>query len=189
METIPTRYLGRALKGHSIVELCRRRLAPDKLRGFVVGFSPTLLLLHVLNDEIKLNGYTVIRRRDISLFQVAEHEDFYLRVLKLRRLVPRALRGVALESVSSLVSSASRRFPLITIYQERKDPDSCFIGSPQQTTDTMLDLKCIIPGAQWDPDPFRIRLNSVTRINFGGAYEEALAIASKASSKPKRTRG
>jgi hypothetical protein len=188
MDTLPKRHLTFARKSRSIIELNRRRLEPDKLRGMIIGFSPSLVLLQILNDEIKLNGYSIIRRRDISRFQPAEHADFYSKVLKLRHLAPRIPRGVMLDTVSSAIASSARRYPLITIHQERKDPDCCYIGTPHLITNTTLHLKCINHGATWDPDPFQYRLDSITRIDFGGAYEEALAIASESHTKPRRIR-
>jgi hypothetical protein len=48
-----------------------------------------------------------------------------------------------------------------------------------------VSLLEIGPDAVWDKEPSEIRLGEITRIEFGGGYEEALHLV---GGRPKRTR-
>jgi hypothetical protein len=42
----------------------------------------------------------------------------------------------------------------------------------------------IDPHAQWDPDPSAHKISEITRVNFGGGYEDALALVGGAPPTP-----
>ncbi len=54
------------------------------------------------------------------------------------------------------------------------DPDVCQIGRVMSVAATTLSLLEIDPGAVWDEAPTRYALKQITRVDFGGDYEEAL---------------
>ncbi len=42
---------------------------------------------------------------------------------------------------------------------------------------TVLSIRYIDPGGEWDDDEDRYAMSDITRVDFGGAYEEALVLA------------
>ena len=91
--------------------------------------------------------------------------------------------GISLTSLPDLLESIGRSYPLITIHPEKVKPDVCYIGpllSIAKATFTIDDLDC---NAEWS-GPRRLRFSDVTRVDFGGGYEEALAAT--APKRPKR---
>ena len=72
-----------------------------------------------------------------------------------------------------LLLSANLIFPLVTIHRERVDPDICEIGRVVWADKRYLSLREIDPHAKWEQQR-QYRLSEITRVDFGGAYEEAL---------------
>ena len=144
--------------------------------GFVVGFSEDLLLFHALNpDTFRLNGYIVLRLEDVKEYRAFDKPEFWRnRAVRGFGLKPVRPVGISLSSLPDLLESIAKRFPLITFHTERTKPDVCYIGSllaKAEATFTIEDLDC---NAEWT-GPRRLKFRDITRIDFGGGYEEALA--------------
>lgn len=96
--------------------------------------------------------------------------------LRLRRLRKPSKPRVRLKSMSTALRSASRAFPLVTIHREVVDRGACHIGQVASLDSRRVALLEIDPGAEWDQEPTLYRLSEITRVDFGGGYEEALAL-------------
>lgn len=69
---------------------------------------------------------------------------------------------------------------LISVHREVVEPDTCYVGRIVDFDQETLSLFTIDPGANWVAEPMRIRLEDITRIDFGGAYEDALSLVAGA---------
>jgi len=76
------------------------------------------------------------------------------------------------------LKSANALFSLVTIHRERIKPDTCAIGKVIDIAENHLLFLEIGPDAAWEEKPSKIRLNDITRVDFGGGYEEALYLVS-----------
>jgi hypothetical protein len=169
--------LSSAKRTRAIVEIWRRPIDKHRLNAAVVDHRNGLVLLNVLDDLILLNGFSVIRVADISALEPKpRYAWFYGHALKKRKVTPRVPRGISLSSLPELMASASRLFPLVTIHRERSRPGECEIGRSPSVNGSSLTMSTISPNAEWHSRPFRCRLSSVTKVDFGGRYEEALAL-------------
>jgi hypothetical protein len=81
---------------------------------------------------------------------------------------------VSVKDITKLLTSANRAFALVTIHREKVDPDVCWIGRIVRVEHGRVSLLKIEPGAIWDDEPTDYDLNEITRVSFGGNYEEAL---------------
>ena len=73
-----------------------------------------------------------------------------------------------------MLTTANRAFPLVTIYREQADAGVCHIGRVVGVSKTSVTLLEIGPDATWYAEPEAYRLSEITRVDFGGGYEEAL---------------
>lgn len=155
--------------------------------GFIVGFSDDLIILNVLDiDTFRLNGYTAIRTEDLKDYRDFNKDKFWQnRAARLLKLSPVRPAGISLTSIPELLASIAKRYSLITIHPERTKPGVCYIGPLLAITDltfTIDDLDC---NAEWT-GPRRLKFSEVTRVDFGGGYEEALALTAPKRRKRKR---
>ena len=155
--------------------------------GFVVDFSDSLVLFHVLEtDTFRLNGYTVIRMEDISQYRVFGKAEYWqFRAVKHFHLRPVRPAGISVASLPELLRSVSKHYPLITFHPEKKRPDVCYIGPLVSITERTFTIADLNSNAEWSGSR-RMKVSDVTRVDFGGGYEEALAVT--APKRPKAGR-
>ena len=171
-------------RSRHLVQVKRRLKGTGRTTGFIVDFSDSLVLFHALDmDTFRLNGYTVIRKKDISYYRVFSKAEYWqVRAVRHFRLRPIRPAGISVTSLPELLKSVAEHYPLITLHPERTKPDVCFIGSlasMKELTFTMEDLNC---NAEWT-GPRRIKFGDVSKVEFRGGYESALA-----ATAPKRTK-
>ncbi|ETX10326.1 hypothetical protein MUS1_15535 [Marinomonas ushuaiensis DSM 15871] len=171
--------LEKARTRNNVVRIFREELdGPENWTdGFVVAANEEMVLLQLVDDSIRLNGYQVLFLEDISDFaHPAPFNDFQKKVL--------ALRGeevvdpeVELDDLAVLLIDVSEEFGLVTLHREEIEPDSCEIGRVVRADAVTYELEEIGSDARWFDDTFEYDLYDITRIEFGGAYEDALMLA------------
>jgi hypothetical protein len=144
------------------------------VEGYVLDIGQHFFLL-TLVDEICFNGFSCLRLRDIRNLQVpAKYAAFIEAGLKKRGQRKPKKPRVSVRGLPELLLSANEAFPLLTIHRESVDPDVCNIGRLAGLRRGRVALLEIGPDATWDAKPEEYSLNQITRIDFGGGYEEAL---------------
>lgn len=170
-----------------LFEVKRRLKDTGTTTGFIVDFSDSLVLLHTFDtDTFRLNGYSVIRKADISHYRVFSKAEYWqFRAVRRFRLRPMQPAGISVASLPELLKSVAEHYPLITLHPEKTKPEVCFIGtlaSMTERTFTIEDLNC---NAEWS-GPRRMKFGDVTRVEFGGGYEAALAVTAPKRAKTRR---
>lgn len=150
------------------------RFDDTSIRGYVSDVGADFFLLALVSDRLRWDGFECFRIKDVQDLRPDPYVGFVEAALKKRGLRRPRKPKIDLQSVEHLLLSAGKAFPLVTIHMEKKDPDVCFIGSVRGVSDGKLSLLGISPHAQWDTNPDAFPLRRITRVNFGGEYEEAL---------------
>lgn len=143
--------------------------------GYVLDVGPQFFLLALIDENIRFNGFQCLRIGDVRRLKLPFPYEWFITVaLRKRKETFPAKPDVDLRDTSSLIHSASDIFPLITIHRERKKPDSCWIGKVVSITEEHVTLQEIGPDAVWQEKPSKYPLREITRVDFGGGYEDAL---------------
>ncbi|BDX02429.1 MAG: hypothetical protein ACPGRG_03470 [Marinomonas sp.] len=171
--------LEKARTRNNVVRIFREELdGPDSWTdGFVVDANEEMVLLQLVDDSVRLNGYQILFLEDISDFaHPAPFNDFQKKVLSLRgeEVVD---PEVELDDLAVLLIDISEEFGLVTLHREEIEPDSCEIGRVVRADAVTYELEEIGSDARWFDETFEYDLYDITRIEFGGAYEEALLMA------------
>lgn len=145
--------------------------------GYVLGATEELVLLHRLDDGISLDGYEVVRARDVTACTGDfPHAPFYARALELKGDQPRPAAGLDLSSMEALQRTASERFPLLVLHRERTTPGECSIGRVRTFGARTLRLRWLSPDAEWTEPDEVYSYASITRVELGTRYDTALAL-------------
>jgi hypothetical protein len=153
-----------------------RRFERSSIRGYVLDIGPRFFLLALVSDRIRFDGFECFRLNDVSNIRPDPYTKFVETALRRRaEYLPRRPR-VSMASIEELLLSANRAFPLVAIHRERVDPDVCSIGRVLGIDRGRVTLLEINPHAAWEKNPSEYSLREITRVNFGGDYEDALAI-------------
>lgn len=169
-----------------LVKINREPIDENPLEGFLIERTKDLLLLNLVNpDVVCLNGYSVIRHRDVRKLKVQRKDSFLIRALNLKKLSPSGPCDISIASWPDLLVSLNRQFPLFTIHQEALDSEVCYVGRLAARSATTFGIKEIDPDARWSRSR-SYKFKDLTKVDFGGGYENALAQLAAASSKRKK---
>jgi hypothetical protein len=162
-----------AMHGRLLIRFSRR-FENSTIRGYVLDIGPDFFLLALLSDRIWFDGFECFRIRDIRNVKPDPYLSFAEAALRKRReRRPRKPR-ISVANLETLLRSSGRLFPLVTIHREQVGPDVCWIGSIVAVASGQVSLLEINPDASWDDTPTKYPLRQITRVNFGGDYENAL---------------
>lgn len=170
--------LEKAQTRNNLVRIFREELdGPDNWSdGFIIDANEEMVLLQLVDDSIRLNGYQILFLEDISDFvHPAPFNDFQKKVLELRQEEIQNPE-IALGELNEILLSISEDYGLVTLHREELESDSCEIGRVIKADDVSFELEEIGSDARWFDETYEYDLYDITRIEFGGAYEEALLL-------------
>jgi hypothetical protein len=151
-----------------------RQFEKSTIRGYVLDVGPKFFLLALVNDRVWFDGFECFRIRDVTDLKPDPYAAFTTAALKKRRQSKPRKPRVDVSSIETILRSAGQKFPLVTIHREEVDHGVCWIGRVIGFSRGRLSLLEINPDATWDDVPNNFRLTEITRVNFGGGYENAL---------------
>ena len=170
-----TRLLREAMRiGHFI--RFKRRFEVGHVRGYVLDVGPEFFLLSLVSDRVRFDGFECFRISDVRNLMPDPYCAFAEAALKKRGERKPKKPAVSVATIGAILVSATRVFPLVTIHRERVEPDICHIGRVRSVRDGRVSLLEIGPDAKWDATASEYQIREITRINFGGDYEDALHV-------------
>ncbi len=145
------------------------------VNGYVLDIGPQFFLIALVSDGLRLNGFQCYRLSDVRKLQVPDkYARFHQEALRRRgQRIPKK-PPVVVNSLAELLLTANRAFPLVTIHRERIDASAGWIGRIVDLRNGRVTLLEIEPDAAWDDELETYRLSEITRVDFGGDYEDAL---------------
>jgi len=176
MATVRSLLIG-AAKSRLLMRLSRR-FERTAVRGYVLDVGPRFFLLSLVSDRIWFDGFECFRVADIRRAKPDPHADFVEAALRKRRARRPRKPPVSVRSVARMVESAGRAFPLVTIHREEVKSSVCWIGRVQAVRAGKVSILEVDPAAKWEARPTKHRLAELTRLSFGGDYENALYLVS-----------
>jgi hypothetical protein len=146
----------------------------DWMTGFVIGVSDDWTLLHVLDDRrAVLDGYAAVRLDKVIEAEVVEDEDFFVgRALAAAGVGP-SDPGISIRDHASILSSVRERFPLVRLSEEG-EADADYVGQIEDVGVDAVTIEGVSRGGEWVGTE-RYEYRDVITIEFGRAYEDALA--------------
>jgi hypothetical protein len=171
----PRATMSTALENRTLMKV-RSRYESEGATGYVVGLGTRWALLHVVNDDVAEDGFLATSLEMVAEIEAVDPEQsFFPRVMAMRP--PRTRPpDVDLDDTRGLLQTAQRSFPLLTIQTEQHHPGACYIGRIASLDDDRALFHLVSPAGEWDEED-EYSYESITRIGFGGRYEEALALA------------
>jgi len=150
---------------------------PEPAHGYVLDIGTDFFLFLFINDSMRFEGFECHLIADIKRLEVPDpFEDFIVAALGKRGECLDQAPEVDLSSITSILNSASKQFPLVVIELGHKKKGVCFVGKVVDVSKGRLLMLEIDPHAVWAKKPSRFWLKDITRVSFGGGYEEALLL-------------
>ena len=162
-----------AMRRHEFIRFSRR-FESSKIRGYVLDVGPQFFLLALVSDRLRFDGFECFRIAHVKDLRLDPYASFAEAALRKRGEGRPKKPRISVATIEDVLLSAGKAFPLVTIHREQVDPDVCWIGRVQGVNNGLVSLLEIGPDAVWDDTPEEYRIKEITRVNFGGDYEDAL---------------
>jgi len=165
--------LNEALRDGTLMRF-QRPFEAGSVHGYIAAVGPTFFAVALVSDRVRFDGFQCFRARDVEGLEIDPYTAFVEAALQARAEVRPQAPGLNLDSLPDLLISAGRISPLVTIHTEADDPEVCSVGRVVGIEGGILWMLEIGPDAVWDADATAHRLDDITRVDFGGGYEQAL---------------
>lgn len=167
-----------AIERASLLRFVRSRFeAPGAhLVGVPVAVGSQWVVVARMDDAIRLDGFDALRMSDLTEVNLTfQSRSFYCRALRWKRARVSSQSGLQLTSARAVLHSVQRSHALIVIEREATQMDGADIGRIVRFSTRSCSLRSMSPSAEWNRSPEIVLYADVTRVGFGGEYEETLA--------------
>ncbi|MDX1906521.1 MAG: hypothetical protein SF053_05745 [Bacteroidia bacterium] len=170
----PQDEIRQAFEAQSLVEVYRDDIAEGHAyTGYIVDASPSLVLVHLLDDEIfVMNGYLILRTDDIT--EVTPVSPLLEKIADYHQLRPVVPQGIILSSVAAALESVDKQYPIFLVATEYlEDPGEMHIGKLDQVSATEASINEVNAMPAWH-GIFTYSLDEITCIGIDTHYLRAL---------------
>jgi hypothetical protein len=144
--------------------------------GYAAGVGERWALIQLVDRCGQADGFRAVALERVSeLVPVDPEESFLPRLLAARPLTTR-LPDVDLDTARGLLADAQRLSGLVYVATEDMLPGAFWVGSIAELGEDGVLLRTVSGTGEWSHDE-HCPYDAITRVGFGGQYEEALAIA------------
>ena len=153
------------------VAIERDNLDSGNIRGFILALSNNLVLLQNVVD-FHLDGYSIIRRRDITHVWHNEFERYYKKILKKEGLLDKVglQETISLNNWPSVFHSLKRIGKNIIIEKEFPDVYKFLIGKIIRINKKHVNIRYFDANGKWERGFRYAPYEEITRVQFENEY-------------------
>lgn len=171
-------------------ERANRDAPIDSLRGIRVLRSVELSCIHVIDQLVIPNGYSVFRNSTVVKVVKEVNSGTWALALQLKGFLPPAAPELDLRSMKSCLGNIHKKNIFVSAQFEFDRPDVAYLGEVVDVGSKDFRLRCISPSGRREREPKVFNIADCTRIDFFGHYEIAIQLSSLfLSSSSGKTRG
>jgi hypothetical protein len=169
-----------------LVEFNRKPLEKSSLFGFVLACNDDFSLVQEFDrDSFVLDGYCIFRNKSVKKYSVYDDENYFLNeVISLKKIEPKPVENISIESWLEVLRSVGENFSLIMIEREKIDNEACNIGKLQKIKKKSFVLEEIDSCAEWS-GAYEYKFKDLTKVGFDGFYENTLSFVEENRDKLK----
>jgi hypothetical protein len=148
--------------------------------GYIFAENKSLLGIHQVDDSFRLNGYCVLRKKDIfSTDESFEKKDLITSALGLKNQFLIAPEKTKITSIQIAMRTAQEEFGVLVIHREKVCPGEVEVGTMRLNSETTYILRWLDVLANWENDDRIFKFSDVTLLEFGTEYEQTLFSVAK----------
>lgn len=165
--------LERARQQGLLVAIRRRTPHTSAVKGFVTALGRRWVAVAVVNDRIRLDGWTLLRLKEVLAVTIDPDPDCYkIRALKARSQWPVPEGEFALDDFVGAATSAAVTGGVVGI-GFGAPTDRYFVGAVRSATPEELLLQPIKPKGVWGKKTKTLRAADIVRFDLADAHIEA----------------
>lgn len=154
-----------------LVSIRRKKIDPNSIQGFVLGYSDDLVLIQYVYD-FRLDGLTILRTTDITDIRCNATDEFQKQLLVDEQLLQEVPFGTAfdLSDWRSIITQLSRKYRLMILEDEKAKPQQFLIGTIDKITARSVWLRHFSGAGNWDNKPTNLLFKEITACQVATNY-------------------
>jgi hypothetical protein len=169
------------VKRKCLVRINRQPLEDITDYGFILDYNDDFMLVNTFDfDANVVTGFSIYAISTIKEIKAHVDENSFESIfVKLNKIKPKKNPSILIDSIQTILKTVTENFPLIVIHCEKKDNEICWIGKLVEIKDNSFLMLEIDTNADWHEKPSKFKFKDVTKIDFGGGYENNLALVAE----------
>ncbi|AUC76174.1 hypothetical protein [Olleya sp. Bg11-27] len=143
------------------------------ITGLVVDYNEDWTLMKYNTVDYIIDGYIIIRHKNIEGFKRESPEKFTEKVLKLKGIETKEYEKIPLTDLSTILNYLTERFGVFQIYT--KSEKSSYLGRLISLTSKKLVIENFTPKGKWDGQ-ITFRPGDLRTIEFDNDYINSLKL-------------
>lgn len=148
----------------------------ENISGFIIDYSEDWILLKLNSGDYIIDGYTIVKNKNIKAYTRTEKEEFTEKVIKLKGLKLSSEKKIPLENLSTILKYLTDNYGIFNIATKREN--ACYLGKLATINDEELIITFLDTRGNWSDDisfnPKKIRV-----IEFDTDYINSLKLVSE----------
>ena len=153
---------------------------PTPISGFVIDYNDEWTLLKQNPVDYIIDGYIIVRHKNIEGFSRTKKELFKERILKLKNFQPTIQNEIPLTDLKTILTYLTKKFGIFQF--EQKSEKSCWLGSLVSFDKKDFIIKPLLPNGKWDKDTLFF-IKDLRTIEFDTDYINSLKLVEKDNKK------
>jgi hypothetical protein len=154
---------------------------PTPIFGFVITYNDDWTLLKYNPVDYIVDGYIILKHKNIEGFRRDANEKFREKVIKLKKQHLPDFLDFLLTDLETILSSLTKKYGIFQF--DLKTEKACYLGKLKSLTKSKLTIYYLNPKGLWTKQ-MQFRPNDIRTIEFDTDYINSLKLVSK-KTKPK----
>ena len=163
------RYIGRLIS----LKFTDRK---TPIAGYVVDYNDEWTLMKWNPVDYVIDGFAIVRHKNISGVRRGVAEKFGEKVLKLKGVKIRRSDAVPLTDLETILRHLTDKFGLFLLYT--KSETACYVGRLKSIDKRRLEIASLNSRGKWDRT-VTFRLGDIRVVEFGSDYLDSLRLVAK----------
>lgn len=148
---------------------------PTSISGFVIDYNDEWTLLKQNPVDYIIDGYIILRHKNIEGFSRTKAELFKERILKLKNLYPKGQNAIPLTDLNTILTYLTKTFGIFQFKQ--KSEKKCWLGLLVSFGKKDFIIKPLLPNGKWGNDTLFFT-KDIRTIEFDTDYINSLKLVS-----------
>jgi len=147
----------------------------DPINGILLDYNDDWILIKSNPVDYILDGYFVIRNKNLKSIEYGVNEKWTEKIIKLKRIGTPVKARISLESFDKIIRTLTKKYGVFTIY--KKENSVCWLGRLKSIDKSFLVIDDLNPKGKWDGQ-MEFKINDIRIIEYDTDYINSLKLVS-----------
>lgn len=148
--------------------------------GFLLGFNSDWTLLKYNPVDYLIDGYVILRHKNIQGVRRDTEEKFREKVIRLKGVTPTEKEIVPIDDLESILKFLTKKFGVFQFYT--KSETACYLGRLKFIDNKQLVIDFLDPTGKWSGE-MKFRPGDIRVIEFDTDYINSLKLIAEQRKK------